>query len=68
MGGDVAFQTLSYVGIVLFVTLLALLPDGRFRYAWERRFLLPIWVVVAFPTLMMISNRLILTDELSFAG
>ncbi len=27
-----AFQTLTGVGVVLFVTLLALLPDGRFRY------------------------------------
>ena len=63
-----AYQTLTYVGVVLFATLLALLPDGRFRHARERRFLLAVWVVVAFPTLMMISNRLMLTDALSFAG
>ena len=62
------FQTLTYVGVVLFATLLALLPDGRFRHARERRFLLAAWVVVAFPTLVMVSNRLMLTDELSFAG
>ena len=37
-------------------------------HARERRFLLAAWVVVAFPTLVMVSNRLMLTDELSFAG
>ena len=63
-----AFQTLTGVGVVLFVTLLALLPDGRFRYARERRFLLTAWVVVAFPTLKMISNQVMLTGPLSFSG
>jgi signal transduction histidine kinase len=62
------FETLTNVGVVLFVTLLALLPDGRFRYARERRFLLSAWVVVAFPTLVMISNQFMVTGELSFAG
>lgn len=63
-----AFQTLTSVGLVLFVTLVALLPDGRFRYARERRFLLSAWVVVAFPTLVMISNQTMLTSALSFSG
>jgi signal transduction histidine kinase len=63
-----AFQTVTGVGVVLFVTLLALLPDGRFRYVRERRFLLSAWVVVVFPTLVMISNQIMLTDALSFSG
>lgn len=61
-------QTLSGVGLVLFTIVLALLPDGRFRYARERRFLSASWIVVTFPTLVMISNPVMLTSELSFVG
>ena len=61
------FQTLTYVGVVLFATLL-LSSRRPISHARERRFLLAAWVVVAFPTLVMVSNRLMLTDELSFAG
>lgn len=63
-----ASQTLNSAGVVLGSTLLVLLPDGRFRYPRERRFLVPAWIVVAFPTLAVVSNELIVTDGLSFAG
>jgi len=61
-----ASQTLSMVGVVLVVTLLALLPDGRSRFARERRFLRFAWIVVVVPTLAMVSNEFMVTDEPSF--
>jgi signal transduction histidine kinase len=61
-------QTLLMVGLVLAVTLLVLLPDGRVRYARERRFLAFTSSVVVFPTLALVSNERMVTDELSFSG
>jgi signal transduction histidine kinase len=63
-----AGQTSSLVGLVLVVTLLALLPDGRFRYARERRFLRIAWIVVVLPTLVMVSNEFMVTPGLAFSG
>jgi signal transduction histidine kinase len=61
-------MTLSQVGFVLLMTLLVLLPDGRFRYRRERRFLLPSWLVVVFPTLSVISNEYVITHSQAFPG
>ena len=61
-------QTSSFVGLVLAATLVVLLPDGRPRYARERRFLRAAWIVVVFPTLAMVSNELVVTSESSFHG
>jgi signal transduction histidine kinase len=63
-----AGQTSSLLGLVLVVTLLALLPDGRFRYARERRFLRIAWIVVVLPTLVMVSNEFMVTPGLAFSG
>jgi signal transduction histidine kinase len=61
-------QTATMVAVVLAVTLVALLPDGRPRRARERRFVRFAWIVVAFPALAMISNELVVTSESSFLG
>jgi signal transduction histidine kinase len=59
-------QTLSNAGLVLLITVLVLLPDGRIRYPRERRCLVAAWIVVAFPTLAVVSNEFITTFEISF--
>jgi signal transduction histidine kinase len=61
-------RTLVNVGLALATTLVVLLPDGRFRYPRERRFIAGAWIVVAFPTLMMLSNQFVTTSEFSFEG
>ena len=61
-------QTLVNVGVALVITLIVLLPDGRFQYARERRFVAGAWIVVAFPTLAMVSNQLVVTPDPSFPG
>lgn len=60
--------TLTQAGFVLIMTLLVLLPDGRFRFRRERRFLLPSWLVVLLPTLSLISNEFVITHEQAFPG
>jgi signal transduction histidine kinase len=62
------YQTSTMVGLVLAVTLVVLLPDGRLRYARERRFLALAWIVVVFPTLAMLSHRVMVSSELSLPG
>jgi signal transduction histidine kinase len=61
-------QTSTMVALVLAAHLVVLLPDGRPRNARERRFLRAAWVVVAFPTLAMVSNERIVTPVSSFHG
>lgn len=61
-------QTFIAVGLVLTIALLVTLPDGRFRYRPERRLVAWSWLALAFPTLSLISNEHVLTDELSFPG
>ena len=61
-------QTSVKVCLVLVVTLLALLPDGRSRFGRERRFLRFAWIVVVFPTLEMVSNEFMVTSGLAFPG
>jgi signal transduction histidine kinase len=63
-----ANQTLSNVGLVVAATLVVLLPDGHVRNPREGRFLRSAWIVVVFPTLVMLSNELMLTHEFSFRG
>lgn len=60
--------TFVNVGLALATTLFVLLPDGRFRYQRERRFILGVWIVVAFPTLVALSNEFVATSDFSFAG
>jgi signal transduction histidine kinase len=61
-------RTLGNVGLVLATTLVVLLPDGRFRYPRERRFIAGAWVVVALPALVVLSNEFVVTSEYSFEG
>jgi signal transduction histidine kinase len=61
-------RTLVNVGLALATTLVVLLPDGRFRYLRERRFFAGVWIVVAFPTLVVLSNQFVTTSEFSFDG
>jgi signal transduction histidine kinase len=61
-------RTLVSVGLALATTLLVLLPDGRLRYLRERRFIAGAWIVVAFPTLVALSNEFVTTSDFSFAG
>ena len=60
--------TFVNVGLALATTLFVLLPDGRFRYQRERRFILGVWIVVAFPTLVALSNEFVATSDFSFSG
>jgi signal transduction histidine kinase len=61
-------RTMGNAGVVLASTLLVLLPDGTFRYPRERRFIAGVWIVVAFPTLVVLSNQFVPTSEFSFEG
>jgi signal transduction histidine kinase len=61
-------RTMVNVGLALATTLVVLLPDGRFRYPRERRFIAGVWIVVAFPTLVVLSNQFVTTSEFSFEG
>ena len=60
--------TLGNIGLVLATTLVVLLPDGRFRYPRERRFIAGAWVVVALPALVVVSNEFVVTSEFWFPG
>jgi signal transduction histidine kinase len=60
--------TLVNVGLALATALVVLLPDGTFRYPRERRFIAGVWIVVAFPTLVVLSNQFVTTSEFSFEG
>ena len=60
--------TLVNVGLALATALVVLLPDGRFRYPRERRFIAGVWIVVAFPTLVALSNQFVTTSEFWFEG
>ena len=61
-------RTLVNVGLALATTLVVLLPDGRYRNPRERRFIAGVWIVVAFPTLVVLSNEFVVTSEFSFAS
>jgi signal transduction histidine kinase len=60
-------QTVGNAGIVLATALVALLPDGRSRYPRERRYIAGASIVIAFPTLVALSNDVVVTSEFSFA-
>jgi signal transduction histidine kinase len=60
--------TLGNAGVVLASALVVLLPDGRFRYPRERRYLAGASIVVALPTLIALANEFVTTSEFSFAG
>jgi signal transduction histidine kinase len=61
-------QTLLSAGVVLATTLMVLLPDGRFRYSRERRYVAGASIVIAFPTLVALSNEFVATSEFSFGA
>lgn len=61
-------MTLSTAAVVILSTLVVLLPDGRVRHRRERRFLAPIWIVVVFPTLSLVSNPTVITHSAAFPG
>jgi signal transduction histidine kinase len=61
-------RTLVNGGLALATSLVVLLPDGRSRYRRERRFIAGVWMVVAFPTLVVFSNQFVTTSEFSFDG
>ena len=59
-------RTLVAIGIVLAAALVILLPDGRFRYRRERRYVAGASIVIALPTLVAVSSRLVPTSAYSF--
>ena len=59
-------QTAGNAGIVLATTLVVLLPDGRFRYLRERRYIAGVSIVIAIPTLLALSNEFVVTSQFSF--
>jgi signal transduction histidine kinase len=61
-------QTLINAGTVLGTTMVVLLPDGRFRYQRERRYVAAVSIVIVFPTLVALSNEFVVTSEFSFPG
>jgi signal transduction histidine kinase len=61
-----ASTTSSKVGLVLLSSLLVLLPDGRPRFRREPWFLAAVWIVVALPTLTMVSNQFMASSDLAF--
>jgi signal transduction histidine kinase len=63
-----ASQTSSMIGLVLAVAVVVLLPDGRLRFARERRYLRVASIVVVLPTLAMMSNELVVTSDATFRG
>jgi signal transduction histidine kinase len=63
-----ASQTSTMVGLVLGAAVVVLLPDGRPRYARERRFLRFASIVVFLPALVMVSNERVVTSAATFRG
>jgi signal transduction histidine kinase len=63
-----AVMTLSGIGVVALSALIVLLPDGRIRSRRERRFVTWSWLVVAFPTLSLVSNEFVITHSQAFPG
>jgi signal transduction histidine kinase len=61
-------RTLVNTGVALASTMLVLLPDGRVRYQRERRFAAALWILVALPTLVVLTNEFVATSEFSFPG
>ncbi len=61
-------QTLVAVGAILIIACLIVIPDGRMRFTRERRFLSIAWFTVILPTISLLSNTLVQTDDLSFPG
>jgi len=61
-------QTAVLVALVFALSVVVLLPDGRPRFARERRFIRFAWVVIVLPTLALISNELVVTSESTFRG
>lgn len=56
------------LGLVLTIAFLVILPDGRFRHRRERRLVAISVITLLFPTLSLVSNPTVVTDDLSFPG
>jgi signal transduction histidine kinase len=63
-----ASQTSTMVALILGVAVVVLLPDGRPRYARERRFLSVAGLVVVLPALAMVSQESVETLAATFRG
>ncbi|HZD22905.1 MAG TPA: hypothetical protein VE569_05815, partial [Acidimicrobiia bacterium] len=61
-------QTIGALGVVLTIAMLVMLPDGAFRYQREKRLVALSAATLVIPTLSLISNRIVITDDLSFPG
>lgn len=61
-------QVFVALGLILTIAFLVILPDGRFRHRRERRLVAISAVTLIFPTLSLISNPTVVTDDLSFSG
>jgi signal transduction histidine kinase len=61
-------QVFMALGVVLTIAMVVVLPDGHFRYTRERRLVAAAWITLVFPTLALISNETVITDDLSFPG
>lgn len=61
-------QVFVAFGLVMTIALLVMLPDGRFRYRREKRLVALSSLTLVFPTLSLISNPTVITDDLSFPG
>lgn len=61
-------QLFIALGLVLMIAVVVVLPDGHFRYRRERRLVAASWITLLFPTLSLVSNESVLTDDMSFPG
>ena len=58
--------TLVGAGTALAAALIVLLPDGHFRFPRERRYVAGVSIVVALPTLVLVSHEFLVTGTYSF--
>lgn len=61
-------KMLNVVGLVVACDLIVRLPDGRFRFDRERRFVRLAWLALLLPVLSLVSNGTVLTHPQAFPG
>lgn len=64
----VTSNVLSVLSLVVITRLLALLPDGRYHFTYERRILSPLWAFAAVPALMVITGSVTFRQPGEFSG